>query len=386
MLHEGNRRAGLLDRAEPFVKVLTCILFACLASCSSHPVARAPHISARQRCHIEAAVTRFMAARRVPGIAIGAVTDGRVAWTAGFGVADLENPVPVTDHTLFRLGSVSKSLTATAALQLWERQELDLDAPVQQYCPAFPEKPWPVSTRQVLAHIGGIRHYRSEAPDDPEIGNVKHCADPIADGLRLFADDPLVAQPGTDYRYSTQGYTLAGCVLEGASRGRYVDLVRARVLIPAGMSETIPDDRLAIIARRTRFYRADPARAAVVNADPLDSCYKIPGGGWLSSAADMALFEVALLNDLLVRRDTREVMWTPLRAIPKYESGYALGWITKAEDGVATVGHTGEQQGASTALLMAPGRRAGVVVLANMEKVPVRGLAREILTILLDQR
>jgi len=121
----------------------------------------------------------------------------------GFGMADLENGVPVTPQTSFRLASVSKPITATAVMELWERHQLDLDAPVQKYCPAFPKKEFPSSTRQLLGHLGGIRHYRSGSDDDPELGNTKHFDDPIAGGLQFFANDPLVAKPGPEFHYST---------------------------------------------------------------------------------------------------------------------------------------------------------------------------------------
>ena len=102
-----------------------------------------------------------MASTHVPGLSAAVVEDGRFEWAAGFAMADLENNVPATEHTLYRLASISKSLTATAAMQLFERGQLDLDAPVQKYCPSFPQKPWPITTRQVMAHLSGIRHYKS---------------------------------------------------------------------------------------------------------------------------------------------------------------------------------------------------------------------------------
>ena len=114
-------------------------------------------------------------------------------------------------------------------------------------------------------------------------------------GLNFFKDDPLVAQPGTSFHYSTQGYTLIGCVIEGASGAKYVDFVRQNVLIPAQMEQTQTDNRFAIIPYRTRFYEKTES-GTVRNADFLDSSYKIPGGGWLSSAEDMARFEVAILK------------------------------------------------------------------------------------------
>jgi len=104
-------------------------------------------LSPEKRTQIEAAVGSFMASTHIPGLSVGIVENGEFEWAEGFGFADLENNAPASEHTLFRLGSISKSLTATAAMELWERGQLDLDAPIQKYCPSFPQKPWPISTR-----------------------------------------------------------------------------------------------------------------------------------------------------------------------------------------------------------------------------------------------
>ena len=191
----------------------------------------------------------------------------------------------------------------------------------------------------------------------------------------------MLSDPGKQFHYSTQGYTLVGCVIEGASGAKYVDFVRQDVFVPAGMEHTQVDNRFDIIPYRTRFYQKTES-GAVQNADFLDSSYKIPGGGWLSSAEDMAHFEVAILNDKLIKRPTRDLMWTPLKPSDGSKDGYGLGWGNSDNDGVASVGHNGGQQGTSTAFILAPAQRAGVVVLTNMEGADASNLAHEILKIL----
>ena len=339
-------------------------------------------LSPEKQAQIESAISKFMSANSVPGVSAAVVENGEYEWSQGFGMSDLENFVPATSRTMYRLASVSKPLTATAAMQLWERGKLNLDAPVQTYCPAFPQKEWPITTRQLLGHLGGIRHYRTDSQDDPEVGNTKHFEDGIAAGLKFFANDPLVAKPGTKFSYSTQGFTVAGCAIEGASGEKYVDFLRKNVSTPAGMTSTVADDRYAIIPFRTRFYHKDES-GRVVNAEFLDSSYKIPGGGWLSSAEDMARFEVAILGDKLIHRATRDVMWTPQKTADGSKNDYALGWGTGKELGVGDVGHGGGQQGTSTFIMLVPERRAGVVVLTNMDGVDASSLATELMKIVL---
>ena len=338
-------------------------------------------LSAEKRAHIEVAVAKFMASTRVPGLAVAVVENGEYEWGSGFGSADLENNAPASEHTLFRLGSISKSLTATAAMQLWERGKLDLDTPVQKYCASFPQKQWPITARQIMGHLAGIRHYKSDSQDDPEVGNTKHFENPIQAGLDFFKDDALLSEPGKQFHYSTQGYTVVGCVIEGISGSRYVDFVRQNVLLPAGMRHTQADNRFAVIPHRTRFYQKTES-GEVQNADFLDSSYKIPGGGWLSSAEDMAKFAVAILHDKLMRRATRNLMWTPLKPSDGSKDHYALGWGTGDEDGIATVGHSGGQQGTSTNFLIAPDQGAAVAVLTNMQNLNANELTVEVLKIL----
>lgn len=339
-------------------------------------------LSAERRTQLETTIAKFMSANNVPGVSAAVVERGEYVWSEGFGMADLENFVPATTFTLYRLASISKPLTATAAMQLWEHGKLDLDAPVQKYCPSFLQKEWPITTRELLAHLGGIRHYRSDSQDDPEVGNTKHFENPIQAGLNFFKNDPLLSQPGTKFHYSTQGFTLAGCAIEGASGEKYEDYVHRNIFVPAGMVRTQADDHYAVIPYRTRFYHKDKS-GQVVNADFLDSSYKIPGGGWLSSAEDMARFEVAILNNVLLRSATRTQMWTPQKLADGSPNDYALGWGTGKDAGMATVGHGGGQQGTSTFIMLAPEPRAGAVVLINMDNVDASALATQLLKIIL---
>ena len=364
------------------LRVPALFLLVLLLVAATDVAAQQKGLSPEKRAEIETAVSSFMSANSVPGIGVAVVLDGEPVWSAGFGMSDLENYAPATSSTLFRLGSISKPITAVAILQLNERGKLDLDAPVQTYCPAFPKKEWPITTRELLGHLGGIRHYREDGKGDIPEDSARHFSS-MEESLRIFADDPLVAKPGTKFQYSTYGYTLIGCVLEGAASEKYVDFVRKNVFQPAGMGQTQADDFFAVIPHRTRWYHKDKA-GVVRNAGVLDSSYKIPGGGLISSADDMARFEAAILADKLMKRATRDLMWTVPQPTEGKPSHYALGWFVADKFGLRTTGHTGGQQGTDTAFLIVPDRRAGVVVLANMDNVNTNRLAEEVLKIVLD--
>ncbi len=350
--------------------------------CISPLSAQQKSLPLEKRAAIEKAVASFMSANSIPGLSAAVVLEGEPRWSQGFGMADLENSSPATSSTLFRLGSISKPISATAVLQLWERGKLDLDAPVQKYCPEFPQKEWPITTRELLGHLGGIRHYHPDGKGDVPEDSARHFAS-MQESLQIFASDPLVAKPGTKFNYSTYGYTVVGCVMEGAASEKFTDYVRKNIFQPAGMEQTRDDDFFTVIPHRTRWYHKDKS-GIVRNAGVLDSSYKIAGGGIISSADDMGRFEAAILGDKLLQHATRDLMWTSLKTADGKQTGYGLGWGILDKFGLHILAHTGGQQGTSTAFAVVPDRRAGVVLLANMDSVDVDQLAMQILRIALD--
>jgi CubicO group peptidase (beta-lactamase class C family) len=358
------------------------LLFAAFFCFAAGTPAQIQTLSKEKQSQISQAASDFMAAAHIPGLSVAVVLNGRPAWSAGFGMADLENFVPVTSATLFRLASVSKTITATAAMQLYERGRLDLDAPIQKYCPAFPQKDAPITSRQLLNHLSGIRHYNPDNKGDIPDDSARHFKS-MQESLTIFENDPLLSKPGTQFHYSTYGYTVLGCVLEGATGQKYVDYVRENVFVPAGMDHSVADDFFAIIPHRTRWYHKDDS-GTVHNAGVLDSSYKIPGGGWLSSADDLANYESAILGDTLVKRPTRDLMWTPGKTADGHPLDYALGWGVSQKYGLTLISHSGGQQGTSTHILVAPERRAGIVVLANLDGMDVARLSDQLLRIVLE--
>ena len=163
----------------------------------------------------------------------------------GFRLVDLENQVPAKAGTAYRLASIAKSITAVAVMQLVERGKIDLNAPINKYCPAYPlkqalkdspGKQFSITVRQLLVHQSGVRHNR---PD--ELFTTHHYAN-IEEAVGSFKDDPLVVEPETKYSYSTPGYTLLGCAIESASGMSYMDYLRENILKPSGMTRTFLDD------------------------------------------------------------------------------------------------------------------------------------------------
>lgn len=314
---------------------------------------------------VERVLSETMTVHQIPGASVGIVMNGVPVWTHGYGMADMEGDVVARDTTEYRLASVSKPITAVAAMLLVEQHKLDLDAPVQKYCPAFPQKQWPVTVRELLSHTAGVRHYTPKDPDIPHgAENTKHF-DGVTDGLSVFANDPLEFQPGSKYLYSTYGYVVVGCAIEGASGEKFYDFLQHSVLAPAAMKHTLPDNLQAVIPDRARGY--DLLNGQLINAGLMDSSYKVPGGGLLSTVDDLSNFMVALMRHQLLSEQTTTLMWTPLKTSDGKEDHYGLGFGMGDQHGWKTVSHTGKQKGTSTILFMIPEKQFGVVILTNLE-------------------
>jgi CubicO group peptidase (beta-lactamase class C family) len=149
----------------------------------------------------------------LPGLSVAVAVDGEIVWAEGFGWADANGRTPVTPRTHFRLGALSKPLTAVAAALLHDRGRLDLDAPIRRYVPAYPKKQWTVTTRQLMGDVAGVHRIRGDNNDAmPE----KHCAS-LGQAVAMVSDDPLLFEPGTQHRYSIWGWVLVSAVVEGAA-------------------------------------------------------------------------------------------------------------------------------------------------------------------------
>ena len=305
-------------------------------------------------------VAEFVAQDRIPGLSVAVAVQGQVVWSQGFGFADLENRLEVHPLTRFRIGSVSKLLTAAAVARLTDQGRLDLDAPVQRYVPAFPKKGYEITTRQLAGHLAGIRHYAQD-----EYINLQRY-DSVSESLKVFQDSPLLHPPGTKYSYSTYGYTLIGATIEGASGQDFLSFLQAQVFLPLKMESTVADDNRRLVPNRTRFYSLE-SNGQWVNAPYTDNSNRWAGGGFLSTAEDLAHFASAQLTDGFLRTETRALMFTAQRTSDGKETGVGLGWrIGTDGEGRRILHHGGESIGGRAFVLAYPDRGIVVVMLANL--------------------
>lgn len=310
-------------------------------------------------------IDSLMAAEAIPGLSVAVGHRSDVVWSEGFGYSDLTHDVRVTPRTKFRVGSVSKPITAAALGVLLERGALDLDAPVQEYVPSFPSKRFPVTTRQLAGHLGGIRHYAGmenfSAVNYPD----------VLSGLVIFEDDPLINEPGTEFSYSSYAWNLISAVVEGASGEAFLAFMNREVFDMLGMGETTADRNRPIIPHRTRFYVRDD-EGQVVNAPYVDNSYKWAGGGFISTPEDLLTFANGHFEPGYLQAETLELLFTSQTTRDGTETGYGVGWRSSTNaHGERIVSHGGGSVGGRTMLTM--NRDTGVIVaiVANLSSAPM---------------
>ncbi len=198
---------------------------------------------------------------------------------------------------------------------------------MQRYVPSFPEKEWPISTRQLMAHTAGIRHHRGEA----ETLRKTSCADD-AERLAIFAGDPLRFRPGTESVYSTYGWVLVGAVVAAAANEPYLDFMQREIFTPLGMESTVPDIAGQTEPGSAHFYyprmMLDP-RYGLHDAPTVDLSCILPAGGFLSTPSDLVRFGSAMMGDALLDPATVEELQTPVRLASGESTGQALGWAVR---------------------------------------------------------
>ena len=318
-------------------------------------------------------LTGEMSRLGIPGLSLAVAAAGELRLETAFGYANVENDVEATPETVYRLASVSKPMTAVTVLRLAGRGLLDLDAPVWRYCPAYPPKPWAVTPRLLLSHQGGVRSYRPGEP--PQTRRFEH----VADGIALFAGDPLAYEPGTSVTYTTYGYCLLGCAAEGAAGRPFADVLRDQVFEPAGMTQTQPENLRVLVAHRASGYVRGPT-GELRNSALADVSHKVPGGGLVGTAPDVARFGLALLDGRLLSRAELDRMLAPQRTRAGRVTGFGLGLAVGRRGGRREAWHIGGQEQVSTILYLRPDSGLVVAILTNLEQVqgPLLDLARRV--------
>ena len=332
-------------------------------------------------------------------MAVGA--GGNVVWAEGFGWADIDNRVPVTPQTRFRIGTASKMLTSAGVGVLLEKDRLKLDEEIQTYVPQFPKKPWRVTLRQLMGHVAGV------GTDSGNEGPLfrRRCERP-GDALQYFADGQLLFEPGTRHQYSNYGWILVSAAIDAVAGQPFLTFMREQIFQPLGMALTGAESAteenpehvgepeedapfLTLIrevilqplglapnakpatANLATFYSprsgADPRRGVHVMRPHNLSCYA-GSMAFFSTPSDLVRFGLGTNSGKLLPAATVQLLQASQQLTSGQKTDRALGWnlktVTLAGKRAQAIGDDGELFGGKVMSLLTF-REHGIVVAAT---------------------
>ena len=315
--------------------------------------------------------TRGALQRTVDSLVANALTEGPVAAMSvavvrgkdtvvmkGYGFADVENEVPATAQTVYRIGSITKQYTAAAVLQVIEQNKISLDDSLGKHLPTAPGAWRTVPIRQLLNHTSGIPSYTSAGPRWMSRMRLDLPHDSL---IGIVANDTMDFAPGSQWRYNNTGYYLLGMLLERVTGRSYAEVVREQLAAPLGLSNTMYCGTRPIIKRRAQGYQV--AEEKLVNADPLSMSQPFSAGALCSTVGDLIAWQRALAAGRVVKPASYASMTTPEGAASR--SHYGFGLVSDTLAGRARVQHGGGINGFNSMLMYFPSDTLSIAVLAN---------------------
>ncbi|ESQ90755.1 hypothetical protein ABAC460_07955 [Asticcacaulis sp. AC460] len=322
---------------------------------------------------------------RYPSLSAAISIDGKIVWSHTQGYADLKTRTLATPQSQYRIGSSSKAVNATLAAILVSQNKLDLDKPITSYINYFPDKGHPITTRQLLSHTAGIRHYgMCFCAPIWDYENTRHF-DTVRDAVGTFSDSPLLFDPGTGFSYSSYGIVLASGVMEGAGGDTYLNLIQEHVAAPLDLAGLKPDDRTIANDHRARFYEVKNGNYR--DALPTDDSIKWAGGGFVATPQDLAKLGGAWIGNEFLPANVRDTFWTPqpLKDGTINPQNYALGWRVGEIDldgkKIRVIHHNGTAKGSSSSFMLFPDYGMAVSVMTNrgiQGREPFQDFAKEL--------
>jgi CubicO group peptidase (beta-lactamase class C family) len=313
---------------------------------------------------LESAIERELSSRGGVGATVAVVQNSRVLLAKGFGRRSVESPAKVGEDTLFGLGSVTKQFTATAALLLAERGKLSLDDRVAKYYPAL-TRASDITLLDLMNHVSGY-------PDYYPLDFVdRRMLEPIAPDelIRQYAGRRLDFEPGTRWSYSNTGFVLLGRIIERASGQPLGTFFSENIFKPLGMTHTTyepaPDDG-RVAPGYTSF-----ELTALTRATREGPGWVGPAGGIYSTAADVARWDIALMNGRVLKSESWNLMTKPRRLANGKSSNYGCGLSVGTRDGMTVFTHGGAVSGFIARNTFIPETQSAVVVVINDEDGPL---------------
>jgi len=297
----------------------------------------------------EAWLTSLYAQNQLPSLSAAVSRDGKLVWAGTIGYADLMNKIPADSNSTYRIGSISKSLTAVAAMRMNEKGLIDINQPFNHYLPNFNSGNASYTLKQLLSHQAGIRHYNPTFSDN---FNTKEYSS-TRDAAALVENAPLLFSPGSAFHYSTYGYTLASLAMETAYKLSFEEIVNRGIIEPAKMTST-----RAHKTQQTHDKNLTQPYWLISNtlfeAPEENVSHKYAGGGYLSTPTDLVKFGTALISNELITAESKNILWSPVLIVNGTinKEHYALGFRMGEDEFGKFAHHGGTANGGYSFLLI----------------------------------
>ncbi len=319
-------------------------------------------------------LTGLIDQKKVPGLAITVLKDGREIFQKGYGYADLDKKIQVQpESTLFRIASASKPIAALALANMVAEGQIALDTSFYEYVPDYPRKEYDFTIRQLAGHTAGIRGYKGK-----EYALNKPYG--IREGTKIFGDDPLLFEPGKGFHYNSFGWVLVSLAMEEASSMPFESYVAKKVLQPLGLQHTFPETDSPERGATATFYTKTVKgfRKAV----PVNNRYKLAGGGYLATTSDLAKLGQWTLEHYKKKQHLYTDFITS-QLVNGKPTFYGLGWEVSSDSlGRPFFGHTGNGVGGYSNFFVFPETRMVFAILINCTNPRVQDRLDEVVSIL----
>ncbi len=314
-----------------------------------------------------------------PGVAYLISCKDEIILSGGIGKANIEWDIPISDDTVLRLGSISKPITAIAALQLVEQGKLDLDAPISTYAPDLPDHIKIISMRQLLSHRSGLAEHVFDKNLIPYIWQPMT----IEKIIELQDGKSKVFNPGEKYEYVNFNYVIVAHVLEAITGQNFVKFVNENIFLANNMNSSFYEELDVILPRRSEFYdQAEDGR--LKNTAAIDLSHVSAAGAFVSTVKDMSQWVRKLISGELINPKLLEEAWTPKPLPDGTSTEYGLGFNIEYNKKENMIWHTGMTPGSHAAFKLAPESGIFLIVLSNGFHLPSTGkLVDELMMIML---
>jgi D-alanyl-D-alanine carboxypeptidase len=334
---------------------------------------------------VDAFVASAMERSAIPGLSMAIVHDGAVVYEKAYGVADLENSIPVAPQSPFKIASLTKPITAIAVLQLVERGLVALDRPVIDYLDDLPPQWRATTVRQLLAHTSGLPDYlQAPAWSWRDSWRLERNHQEV---IAMAAAAAMTFRSGEGMKYSNTNYYVLGMLIEHASGRSYAEYLDAHIFKPLGMSNSRLDRAADLVPRRVRGYTSE--RGNLRNAEFASDTWAYAEGGVITTASDLAKLEHALHTESVLTKASIDLMWTPTKlndgrdgVIGDNGAGqpnhYGLGWFISSYKGRRLILAGGNKPGYTCTFFRFIDEGLTIILVSNLSSSPLYGVAGEI--------